>query len=88
LRRLVALVEPNRRGASRPPFATTTPDRLPKPLHRDQIDTVVMARMRNYWVYSVGLLAAWLIVLSVSTVIKGTNQAGAVYIAFLGIAIG
>jgi hypothetical protein len=62
--------------------------RLPGPLHSKQIDTVVMARLRNYWVYSVGLLAAWLIVLTLSTVIRGTSQARAVYIAFLGFAIG
>jgi hypothetical protein len=60
----------------------------PKPPHRNQIDTVVMARFRNYWIYSVGLLAAWLIVLSASTVIRGPNQARAAYIAFGGFAIG
>jgi hypothetical protein len=70
------------------PPATTTPIGLPKPPHRSQIHTVVMARLRNYWVYSTGLLAAWLIVLTASTVIKGTNYAGAVYTAFFGFAIG
>jgi hypothetical protein len=47
-----------------------------------------MARLRNYWVYSVGLLAAWLIVLTASTLIRGTTQAAPVYTAFLGFAIG
>jgi hypothetical protein len=47
-----------------------------------------MARVRNYRVYCVGLLVAWLIVLSVSTAINGANPTGAAYITFFGLAIG
>jgi hypothetical protein len=47
-----------------------------------------MARQRNYWVYSAGLLASWLTVLIVSTVVGGKDRARVMLTVFGGFAIG
>jgi hypothetical protein len=58
------------------------------PTARDQVNTAVMTRLRNYWVYSGGLLVAWLIVLIVSTVVGTGDRAKVVLMVFGGFAIG
>jgi hypothetical protein len=47
-----------------------------------------MARPHNYWTYSAGLLAAWLVELIVSTVVGGRDRAKVVLMVFGGFAIG
>jgi hypothetical protein len=47
-----------------------------------------MARRRNYWTYSAGLLVTWLIVLIVTTVVGGRDRARVMLMVFGGFTIG
>jgi hypothetical protein len=47
-----------------------------------------MARQRNYWVYSAGLLASWLLVFIVAAVVGGRDRVRELLVVFGGFAIG
>jgi len=47
-----------------------------------------MLRFRNYWIYSVGLVIAWAIVLLLTLVIRGTQSAQSILLVFFGFCIG
>ena len=47
-----------------------------------------MTRLRNYWVYSIGLAVAWAVVLLLRLAIGGTPGVRTVLLVFLGFCIG
>lgn len=47
-----------------------------------------MLRFRNYWIYSVGLAIAWVVVLMLTLTIRGEEGAQTTLLVFFGFCIG
>ncbi len=45
-------------------------------------------RLRNYWIYSIGLAIAWAVVLTLTVKIRGREGAQPTLLVFLGFCIG
>jgi hypothetical protein len=47
-----------------------------------------MNRYRNYWIYSLGLVVAWAVVIILSLMIRGRQNAQPILLIFFGFCIG
>ncbi|HWE89295.1 MAG TPA: hypothetical protein VG317_07505 [Pseudonocardiaceae bacterium] len=48
----------------------------------------MIGRLRNYWIYSLGLAVAWAIVLTLTYTIRGKDAAQPILYVFAGFGIG